>query len=101
MYNLLLQYGAVSKFAHGTKLYVDADQTVCGQRITLLGVGSPDKTRSEVGYADFPVADYESIKAQNLPGVQEIRAGSGIDLLELRHHDFDVRGYLFESHKEG
>lgn len=96
-------YGPESAFTHGDTLYIASDFMVGDCRIIYLGVRRPDPTRPEVGYADYPVTDYAAIVAANYPGVQEITSGRGQKLLELRHPDFDVRGYIVkeEEHDDG
>lgn len=91
--------GAVSSFSHGATLYVEVTETIEDNAIKLLGVRQPDDSRPELGYADYPVADYDSLKALHAdnPNVQEIRSGAGMPLLELRSPDFDVRGYVVEE----
>lgn len=59
-----------------------------------MGARRPDALRAEVGYADFPVKDLEAFKGKDY--VSEITSGQGITLLELRHPNFDVRGYIVE-----
>jgi len=88
--------GEVSPFSHGATLYVEVDKVALGNKVQLLGARQPDETRPEVGYADFPVPNYEQIKEENLKNehVSEIESGNGIKLLELMHPEFDVRGYI-------
>ncbi len=88
------RFGPVSPATHGETLYVDADFTVDDHRIHYLGVREPDSTRPQVGYADYPVDDYDDIKVLSSPYVREITSGRGQKLLELRHPDFDVFGYI-------
>lgn len=90
------QAGPESKFSHGATLYVDVDLQLQRQNITLLGVRSPDDTRTEAGYADYPVNNYQEVLAelQGSAYAHEIVSGQGIPLIELRHPDFNVRGYI-------
>jgi hypothetical protein len=87
-------YGPVSTVTHGATLYIDADVTVAGNHIQYLGVRAPDGSRPQVGYGDFPVDDYDAIRSAANPYVHEIVSGRGQSLLELRHPDFDVLGYV-------
>jgi hypothetical protein len=100
---MIRTYGPVSPFTHGLTLYIASDFTVAGHRITFLGARQPDQGRPEIGYADYPVTDYEAIRDANYPGVQEITTGRNEQLLELRHPGFDVRGYIVraEDHDDG
>ena len=63
--NLLRQKGEVSNYSHGATLYVEVDIDLDGQKIMLLGVRQPDTSRPEVGYADYPVTNYDEIKKKN------------------------------------
>src|SRR4051812_34222056 len=56
--NYLKNKGEVSPFSHGPTLYVEvlADNE---NHIKLLGVRQPDDSRPEVGYADYPVTNYD------------------------------------------
>lgn len=92
--NLISTKGPVSHFTHGSTLYIEVDGNVHGRDIKLLGIRQPDASRSEVGYADFPVADLKDFS--NRPFVNKIISGRGEKLLELRHPNFDVRGYIVE-----
>jgi hypothetical protein len=96
---ILTKKGPVSPLSHGLTLYVEVDTELNGNQIKHLGVRQPDTTRSEVGYADFPVEDFEQLKNDNSVSmhVSEILSGNGQRLLELRHPDFDVRGYVYSS----
>jgi hypothetical protein len=97
------RYGPESAFTHGDTLYISSDFTVQGHHIIFLGVRRPDATRPEVGYADYPVEDYEAILAANYPGAHQITSGRGQNLIELRHPDFDIRGYIVPAaeHNDG
>ena len=95
--SLVREYGPDSKLSHGATLYVDSDFTVAGQRIKILGVRKPERTRVEVGYADYPVTDYDAIKAAGHQGVMEISSGRGRRLLEVTLPDFDIRGYVVDE----
>ena len=90
--------GPVSKFSHGPTLYVDTDFTVHDQNIRIFGVREPDPTRTQVGYGDYPVKDYERLQKMAIinPHMEEITSGRGKSLIELRHPDFDVLGYLVD-----
>jgi hypothetical protein len=93
--------GPQSDLSHGPTLYVDSDFAVGGQQIRWFGVRQPDPTRPWVGYGDFPVAldDYAAMvaAAQANPHAHEITSGLGKPLLELRHPDFDVLGFVVAS----
>lgn len=93
---LVKQRGPVSKFSHGPTLYVDSDFTAAGHHIRIFGVRKPDPSRPQLGYGDYPVTDYpELLKAgQANPHAKEIISGRGQSLIELRHPDFDVLGYV-------
>lgn len=93
------QRGPVSKFSHGPTLYVDSDFTVAGQHIRIFGVRQPDPARPQLGYGDYPVANYiELLKTErDNPYAKEIISGRGQSLLELRHPDFDVLGYVVDQ----
>jgi|SRR3989344_819183 len=94
MVKLLKSYGHVSRKSHGATLYVEVSLTVEGQAIKLLGVREPDETRPQVGYADFLVTNYNDIRDLSNPYIQEITSGLSEKLLEVRHPDFDVLGYV-------
>lgn len=87
--------GQVSHFSHEPTLYVDTSLSVAEHDITILGVRRPDPLRIEVGYADYPVDDYAGLlqEIKSNPNAQEVFGGTGKSLIELRHPDFDVRGY--------
>jgi hypothetical protein len=94
----LKSQGRVSSLSHGATLYIEklADDK---NSIKLLGVRQVDTSRPEVGYADYPVANYDELKNLNInnPNDSEITSGSGMPLLEIKHPDFDVRGYVVEE----
>jgi len=92
----LKSYGPVSPYSHGATLYVETASLVDNNPVKLFGVRRPDDSRPEVGYGDYPVSDYKELKAatRDNPHVREIQSGAGMPLLELRHPDFDVRGYI-------
>ncbi|HEX7633223.1 MAG TPA: hypothetical protein VF401_02765 [Candidatus Saccharimonadales bacterium] len=93
------QQGPLSPYSHGATTYVETNLNIEGRAIQLLGVRKPDSTRKERGYGDYPVHNFEVIKAQTKgnPYVYEMKSGNDIELLELRHPDFDVRGYIVEA----
>jgi hypothetical protein len=97
----VLSYGPVSELSHGPTTYVNSDFTVQRHRIRIFGVREPDPTRPWVGYGDYPVADYaELLKAhQDDPNVREITSGRGRPLIELRHPDFDVLGFVVDQNE--
>lgn len=92
----VLARGPVSRFTHGATLYVDCDFEVASHRLRIFGVREPDADREEIGYGDYPVDDYPALVAasRDNPYAHEIVTGRGKSLLELRHPDFDVRGYV-------
>jgi hypothetical protein len=98
---LICTYGQKSRFTHGITLYVDVDMEVASNHVTLLGVREPDSDRQDVGYADFSVKNYAEIRAASKQHMQEITTGRGQSLLELRHPDFDIRGYLVSENEHG
>ena len=91
--------GPESALSHGPTLYVDSDFMVKGQHISIFGVRRPDPTRPQVGYGDYPVADYvKLLEAQkDNPHVKEIISGRGKSLIELRHPEFDVLGFVVDQ----
>lgn len=91
--------GLVSKLSHGPTIYVETDFEVNGHRIRILGVRRPDETRPQLGYGDYPVEDYAGLLAaqKNNPHVKEIISGRGKSLIELRHPDFDVLGFVVDK----
>lgn len=96
---MVLARGPKSKFSHGATTYVTVDLIVAGQHIRILGVRQPDPTRPQRGYGDYPVADYAEIlktEASN-PHIKEITSGRGKSLIELRHPDFDVLGFIVDQ----
>lgn len=102
-YNFLFQTigarGPLSEFTHGLTTYINVDFAVATQHLKILGVRAPDATRPQVGYADFPVANYAQLlkaTADN-PYLTEIKSGRGQSLIELRHPDFDILGYAFDQ----
>ena len=96
---LIRQYGQESGFTHGTTLYIETDLTVANQPIKLLGVRRPDPERPQVGYGDYPTAEFAALREAHAEDerVQPIQSGNGIELLELRHPDFAVLGYVVEE----
>jgi len=90
------KHGPISKFTHGATTYVDCDLTIDGHHITILGVRQPDPARPWIGYGDYPAAHYKRllIDQSSNPFAHEITSGRGQSLLELRHPDFDVLGYV-------
>lgn len=96
---LLRSYGPESPFSHGPTLYIEVRKNVLDQQINLLGVRQPDATRPQRGYGDYPVSDYGALRDNNAanPHVREIVSGNGHTLLELRHPDFDVLGYVVDE----
>lgn len=101
--NAVRNRGTESRLSHGATLYTDTNFMVGDQRIRIFGVRAPDPTRPFVGYGDYPVADYDAIlqKHQSSPYVREITSGRGKSLIELKHPDFDVLGFVVdkEDHK--
>jgi len=93
------KYGPISDFSHGATTYVQTNVTIADHRITLLGVRQPDPTRPQVGYADYPRDDYQTLltSLEQYPGAQEITSGRGQSLIELRDPDFDILGYAFNA----
>lgn len=89
--------GDKSRFSHGPTTYVDSDFTVLGQHIRIFGVRSPDPSRPQVGYGDYPVTDCEEIRAIKSPYLKEIISGRGQSLIELRHPEFDVLGFVADA----
>lgn len=93
--------GPESRFSHEPTLYVDTDFTVLDQHVRIFGVRKPDPARLEIGYGDYPVAevDYQQLlhTAKNNPHMREITSGRGKSLVELRHPDFDVLGYVVDQ----
>lgn len=93
---LVMQYGPKSSVSHGATLYVDSDFTVQGQRIKYLGLRKPDPSRPQRGYGDYPVLDYADWvkKLTQNPYAEAIKSGRGQPMIEFRHPNFDVLGYL-------
>jgi hypothetical protein len=98
---LIRTYGTKSRFTHGITLYIDTDRKIAGHHVSLLGVREPDPERPELGYADYPVDDYEAMRAAKKRHTQEITTSRGQSLLELRHPDFDIRGYIVSTEEHG
>lgn len=90
------KYGKQSPFTHGETLYISSNLRIDDHVIKFLGVRRPDSARTEVGYADYPVENYEQILKDYAgnPNVMEIASGRNQTLIELKHPDFDVRGYI-------
>ena len=99
--NLIRTYGTKSRFSHGITLYIDVDMEIAGKHVALLGVREPDNDRQDVGYADFSVQNYAALRGAGQAYTQEITTSRGQSLLELRHPDFDVRGYLVSANEHG
>src|SRR5581483_1534930 len=99
--SLIRTYGKKSRFTHGITLYIDVDMKVAGNHVVLLGVREPDSDRQDIGYADFPVENYIQLRAANKQYTQEITTSRDQSLLELRHPDFDIRGYLVSDGEHG
>ncbi len=95
----VLARGSVSKFTHGATLYADTDFMVGQWHISIFGVRTPDPTRPWRGYGDYPVDDYQQLLASTRtnPYAKEIISGRGQSLLELKHPDFDVLGYVVDA----
>jgi len=95
---LVRRHGPESPYTHGATLYVDTDMPMCGQRIRLLGVRDciGDAARPQAGYADYVADDYQALRDSNNPCVHEIVSGRGQQLLEMRHPEFDILGYIVE-----
>ena len=93
------QCGPESPFTHETTLYVEPHELVVrGNAIRYLGVRKPDERRREVGYADFPVDDYEAIRDAENPYVQPWVSARGQELLRLTHPDFDdIVGFVVRA----
>jgi hypothetical protein len=91
--------GPVSALSHGPTLYVDSDFEAGSHHIRIFGVRRPDPTRPQAGYGDYPVPDYARLLAaeQSNPHVKEITSGRGQPLIELRHPDFDVLGFVVDA----
>jgi len=91
--------GPISRFTHESTTYVDVNMEVGGQVIKFLGVRKPDPTRPQVGYADYPIPDYQALLANiaDYPDAEQIMSGRGQSLVELRHPDFDILEYAFDS----
>lgn len=94
--------------SHGTKAAVSSSMshyvnvtsglTVAGTRIKLLGVRKPDATRPQVGCGDYEVDDFDAF-AKKILVEQPQYAGAvqnahGSHMIELKHPDFDVIGYV-------
>lgn len=94
--SLILGMGTLSPFTHGATTYVECSLDIDGQDIKIVGVREPDETRPEVGYADYPVDDFDQLveDARNLPGVKVMESGLGQALIEICHPDFDTCGYV-------
>ncbi len=93
----VLARGNESKLSHGPTLYVDSNFDVFGHTIRIFGVRQPDpENRPEVGYGDYPVADFSKLAKANTgnPHVKPIVSGLGKPLLELCHENYDVLGYV-------
>lgn len=95
-------YGPQSHYSHGQTLYIDSDFMVGSQRITILGTRQPDSAHPQVGYADYPVTDLTALAKEqaNNEYVLPVQSGRGVAMLELRHPDFDILGYIV-SQREG
>jgi hypothetical protein len=98
---LIRTFGTKSRFTHGITLYIDVDMEVGGQHVVLLGVRESDDDRQDIGYADFSVDNYFEIRDLGKRFVHEITTSRGQSLLELRHPDFDIRGYLVAASEHG
>jgi hypothetical protein len=94
--------GPVSEFSHGVTTYVNVDMQVAGQHLGLLGVRQPDVLRQERGYGDYSVDFFDILLGQidKNPYAQPITSGRGKTLIELKHPDFDVRGYVVNAHDQ-
>lgn len=92
-------YGDRSQMTHGPTLYIDCDFMLGKNVIRYLGLRRPDATRLEVGYADFPVDNFEDLRQAQAgnEAVKFMKSGRNQPLLELLHPDFDVRGYIVNA----
>lgn len=68
--------------------------TIAGD-LQLLKIRKPDKTRPELGDADFTVLDYPEFKKKNLTrkGFKLI-VRENFEMIELADPEFDVRAYF-------
>jgi hypothetical protein len=80
-------------------LYVNSDLNIQNQHIKFLGVRQPDDEKLQLGYGDFPIENYVQFMADNAGNkfIKEIKSGRGQRMLELRHPDFDVLGYVVDA----
>lgn len=97
--HLVKARGERSSLTHGPTLYIDCDFMIGDNSIKYLGLRRPDDTRTEVGYADYPVDDFEGLREAQAANKHAMfmRSGLGQPMLELRHPDFDVRGYVVNA----
>lgn len=95
----VLGHGPVSRFTHGKTTYVDVGIDVADQQVKFLGVRQPDSTRPERGYGDYPVADLGQFLAKHKgkEGLYVMNSSLGQPMVELRHPDFDLRGYVIDA----
>ncbi|MBI5465931.1 MAG: hypothetical protein HY974_01425 [Candidatus Kerfeldbacteria bacterium] len=84
----------VQETRSGPVFDLGAIRTVAG-RLRLVKVRQPDKTRPELGDADFTVSDYPRFKAAHLskPGFKLIER-PGMEMIELIDPLFKVRAYF-------
>jgi hypothetical protein len=98
----VLARGPQSRFTHGATLYADTNFVANGHTIKLFGVRdvtNGDPARTQVGYGDYPVNDYDLLLIQTRHNqyINQITSGRGKPLIELRHPDFDVLGFVVDE----
>ncbi len=101
----VLTRGPQSDLTHGATLYADTNFLAGGHTIMRFGVRDvtiPDEARTQLGYGDFAVDDYDllAIQTRANPYVKPITSGQGRPLLQLQHPDFDVLGFVVQR-KQG
>lgn len=95
-------YGPKAKVSSGNSFYVEVNNglVVANTPISLLGVRRPDMSRPQVGCGDYIVENFDEftskLHSEQPQFTQFVENAHGSKMLELRHPDFDVLGYVIK-----
>jgi len=96
----VLTHGEPDPISSATSLYVRVTSglRINNTAITFLGVRRPDPDRPQLGSGDFVVPKFalftSNVAARHPDGTKLITNAHGLSMLELRHPDFNVLGYV-------
>jgi len=94
------QYGQKAEVSSKMSFYVDVGTglTVAQTPISLLGVRRPDPNSPQVGCGDYEVVDFPAfaarVQSEHPDNARAVQNAHGLGMVELRHPDFDVLGYI-------